>query len=212
MFVCCECCVLSGRGLCDELITRPEESYRLWCVMCVISKNLLNEEAITRVGLQRHIKKKSVCVLYLLSHFTHAGEIGSVVYTHVRTFAPTGRSHDLLSQGTQRYPLIASPGQPGGWTLRLDWKLMPNRCVQEKFYQYHGRINNRQCAHCRCGQHSQNCERDVIPRVFSTLSTVTTKCQPARLLYLASKDSNAICQFAVFPLIGSASDGSIIYV
>jgi len=29
MFVCCECCVLSGRGLCDELITRPEESYRL---------------------------------------------------------------------------------------------------------------------------------------------------------------------------------------
>ena len=33
MFVCCECCVLSGRGLCDELITRPEESYRLWCVI-----------------------------------------------------------------------------------------------------------------------------------------------------------------------------------
>jgi hypothetical protein len=33
IFVCCECCVLSGRGLCDELITRPEESYRLWCVV-----------------------------------------------------------------------------------------------------------------------------------------------------------------------------------
>ena len=26
IFVCCECRVLSGRGLCDELITRPEES------------------------------------------------------------------------------------------------------------------------------------------------------------------------------------------
>jgi len=26
MFVCCECCVLSGRGLCDELITHPDES------------------------------------------------------------------------------------------------------------------------------------------------------------------------------------------
>ena len=26
MDVYCECCVLSGRGLCDELITRPEES------------------------------------------------------------------------------------------------------------------------------------------------------------------------------------------
>ena len=24
--------MLSGRGLCDELITRPEESYRLWRV------------------------------------------------------------------------------------------------------------------------------------------------------------------------------------
>jgi len=33
MFVCCECCVLSGRGLCDELITCPEESYRLWRVV-----------------------------------------------------------------------------------------------------------------------------------------------------------------------------------
>jgi hypothetical protein len=30
--VCFECCVLSGRGLCFGLITRPEESYRLWCV------------------------------------------------------------------------------------------------------------------------------------------------------------------------------------
>jgi hypothetical protein len=33
MSVRCECYVLSGRGLCDELITRPEESYRLWCVV-----------------------------------------------------------------------------------------------------------------------------------------------------------------------------------
>ena len=33
MFVRCECCVLSGRGFCDELITRPEEPYRLWCVV-----------------------------------------------------------------------------------------------------------------------------------------------------------------------------------
>jgi len=33
IFVCCECCVLSGRGLCDELITCPEESYRLCCVI-----------------------------------------------------------------------------------------------------------------------------------------------------------------------------------
>ena len=27
MFVCCECCESSCRDICDELITRPEESY-----------------------------------------------------------------------------------------------------------------------------------------------------------------------------------------
>jgi len=32
MCVCCECCVFLGRGLCYELITRPEEFYQQWCV------------------------------------------------------------------------------------------------------------------------------------------------------------------------------------
>ena len=36
MFVCCECCVLSGRGLCDGLITRPEESYGCLSVVSVV--------------------------------------------------------------------------------------------------------------------------------------------------------------------------------
>ena len=40
IFVCCECRVLSGRGLCGGLITRPEESYRLWCVVaCDLCRN-----------------------------------------------------------------------------------------------------------------------------------------------------------------------------
>jgi hypothetical protein len=52
MSVCCDCCVLSDRGLCDELITRPEESYRLWCVFaCDIEKQyLVNEEAKAHKG------------------------------------------------------------------------------------------------------------------------------------------------------------------
>jgi hypothetical protein len=33
MFLYCECRVLSGRGLCDEMITLPEESNRLRCVV-----------------------------------------------------------------------------------------------------------------------------------------------------------------------------------
>jgi hypothetical protein len=57
MFVCCECCVLSSSGLCDELITRPEESYLLSCVVVYDLENLKDEEAMTRVGSQRHSKK-----------------------------------------------------------------------------------------------------------------------------------------------------------
>jgi hypothetical protein len=33
MVICCEICALSGRGLCDELITRLEEFYRSWRVV-----------------------------------------------------------------------------------------------------------------------------------------------------------------------------------
>jgi hypothetical protein len=50
MSVSCECCVLSGRGLCDELITRPEESYRLWHVVVCDLENLMNEEAMAHWG------------------------------------------------------------------------------------------------------------------------------------------------------------------
>ena len=54
MFVCCECCVLSAlrradhssRGVLPTVVRR-----------CVWSRNLKNEEAMTRVGSQRHKKK-----------------------------------------------------------------------------------------------------------------------------------------------------------
>ena len=50
MFICCECCVLSGRSLCDEMITRPEEFYRLWCVVVCDLENLVNKEALAHWG------------------------------------------------------------------------------------------------------------------------------------------------------------------
>jgi hypothetical protein len=72
--ICCECCVLSGRGLCDELITRPEESYRLWCVVVCDLENLKNEEVMTRIGSQCHRKnictsisyEKQICTVYFI--------------------------------------------------------------------------------------------------------------------------------------------------
>ena len=48
MFVCRECCVLSGRGLCNGLITRPEEPYRLWRVVVCAQETSKNEEAKAR--------------------------------------------------------------------------------------------------------------------------------------------------------------------
>ena len=56
MDVCRKCCVLSGRGLCDELIFRPEKSYRVWCVVVCDLVDLVNEEAMVRIGPQRHKK------------------------------------------------------------------------------------------------------------------------------------------------------------
>ena len=44
MVVSCECCVLSGRGLCFGLTIRPEDSYRMWCV-CVWLWSLDNERS-----------------------------------------------------------------------------------------------------------------------------------------------------------------------
>jgi hypothetical protein len=60
MSVSCECCVLLGRGLCDELITGPEESYRLWCVsnVCDHETSTKNEEAQAHIGLSSHTEKK----------------------------------------------------------------------------------------------------------------------------------------------------------
>ena len=49
IFVCCECRVLSGRGLCDELITCPEESYRLRCfVLCDLETSRMRRPALGR--------------------------------------------------------------------------------------------------------------------------------------------------------------------
>ena len=61
LFVCCECYVLSGRGLCDELITRSEESYRLWCVVvCDLETSSRMRRPWPTWGLQRHKKNKEI--------------------------------------------------------------------------------------------------------------------------------------------------------
>jgi hypothetical protein len=51
------CCVLSGRGLCDELITRPEKFYWLWCVvLCDLETSRMRRPRPTG-GLSRQTTK-----------------------------------------------------------------------------------------------------------------------------------------------------------
>jgi hypothetical protein len=58
MIVCFECCVF--RGLCDELITHPEESYRLWCVVvCDLETSWMRRPWPTG-GCRAQRKKKEV--------------------------------------------------------------------------------------------------------------------------------------------------------
>ena len=63
MSVCCECRVLSGRGLCDGLITRPEESYRLWCVVvCDLETSWMRRPWTTGGGGLSRQKTKQIIV------------------------------------------------------------------------------------------------------------------------------------------------------
>ena len=57
MSVSCECCALSGRGLCDELITFPEESYRLWCVgACNLETSRMRRPWPSATGRERNAR------------------------------------------------------------------------------------------------------------------------------------------------------------
>jgi len=64
MFVCCECPVLSGRGLCDELITRPED-YRLQCVVVCDLETLRIRRPWPALGRSATEKKNSHSGYYL---------------------------------------------------------------------------------------------------------------------------------------------------
>ena len=66
--VCCECCVLPGRGLCIGLITRPGESDRVWCVQWVWSRNPVRGGHDPE--LDRSATEKNYIYIYTYTH-TH---------------------------------------------------------------------------------------------------------------------------------------------
>jgi hypothetical protein len=89
MSLSCGCCVLSGMGLCVGLITRPKESYRVWCVW-VWSRILDTEEALTHWGLLRQGGKTMLLLMLMadantLLHLTSSSAL-RLLYPHIKYF------------------------------------------------------------------------------------------------------------------------------
>jgi len=58
--------VLSGRGLCDELITRPEESYRLCCVVvCDLETSRMGAPYIYDIN---RLRVNGLCTEWNMNH------------------------------------------------------------------------------------------------------------------------------------------------
>jgi len=59
---------LSGRGLCDELITRPEESYRLCCVVvCDLETSRMGAPYIYDIS---RLRVKRPCIFERVSSYS----------------------------------------------------------------------------------------------------------------------------------------------
>ena len=93
--VFCECCVLSGRGLCDELIIRPEESYRLWCVfVCDLETSWMRRPWPTG-GLLRQEQTNKFYIIIII--------IIIIVYVSVALLCEVG-----VSEGSSKVIAIVS--------------------------------------------------------------------------------------------------------
>jgi len=69
MFVCCECCVLSGRGLFDGLSTHLEESYRLWRVVVCDQEISVNRGSYSPSGGLQDTNPQRVVALVGKKHY-----------------------------------------------------------------------------------------------------------------------------------------------
>ena len=87
MFVCCACCVLSGRGLCDELITRPEDSYRLWCVVVCDLETSRMRRLWPALGRSATAKKKRIKPYWLVWHKHFGAHYGGTYFNLLRNYA-----------------------------------------------------------------------------------------------------------------------------
>jgi hypothetical protein len=99
IFVCCECRVLSGRGLCDELITRPEESYRLWyVVVCDLETSRICAPYMYDISSLR--VKHAECSIY---QSASQSILQHLQYTLTKTLQPFFTFHRSMSRSNLRH-------------------------------------------------------------------------------------------------------------
>jgi hypothetical protein len=138
MSVSCECCVLSGRGLCVGLITRPEESYRVWCVW-VWSCSLDNDKALANRGLSSHTKMSCFMRSYV-EHisFSYGLNINVILQDWL---------HELLLIITFLFPLTSHSDWCINWLMILNSNQLPTlnvtfykqiyfKLIKHCFYKY----------------------------------------------------------------------------
>jgi len=92
MFVCCVCYVLLGRDLWYELIPRPEESYRLWCIIVCD----LETFRMSRHWPSGGCRVKNIQLFNLLPGFTYTNSV-SYFHKHSTPFALASTAIFLLS-------------------------------------------------------------------------------------------------------------------
>jgi len=109
MLVSCDC-LLSGRGLCDKLFARPEEFYRLWCVVeCYLETSWMRRPRPTG-GLSRQTNKQ-----------TNRGRTIAQAVSH----RPVTAEPRVRSWVT---PCEMCGGQNGTWRFYSDHSVFPCLC------------------------------------------------------------------------------------
>jgi hypothetical protein len=76
--------VLSGRGLCDELITHPEESYQLCCVVvCDLETSRIGAPYIYDISHLRVNFCAAIFHLVVLKGYRKEDEHGQLYYINI---------------------------------------------------------------------------------------------------------------------------------
>jgi hypothetical protein len=108
MSVCFECCVLSGRGLCNELITRPEESYWLWCVVvCGLETSWMRRPWPTGGCYAPTLKNKSSAVYITPAIKRHVYEISACQLDVSNQWCVRQQSHGKVFPTTEMLCMIS---------------------------------------------------------------------------------------------------------